>query len=103
MIGKSKTTKLKQGVVGPFMIYRKNQPINASQSPSSQKIFKRKTREYPTLTPTNISIRKNPRYKERESPILQIEQVSKNLGEHGQLQSLVETFTGQSARWWDTH
>ena len=34
---------------------------------------------------------------------MHIEQVSKNIGEHGQLQSLVETFTGQSARWWDTH
>ena len=31
------------------------------------------------------------------------EQVSRNIGEHGQLQSLVETFTGQAARWWDTH
>ena len=32
-----------------------------------------------------------------------IEQVSKNIGEHGRLQSLVKTFTGQAARWWDTH
>ena len=31
------------------------------------------------------------------------EQVSKNIGEHGRLQSLVETFTGQASRWWDTH
>ena len=34
---------------------------------------------------------------------MHVEQVSKNIGEHGQLQSLVETFTGQVARWWDTH
>ena len=34
---------------------------------------------------------------------MHIEQVSKNIGEHGRLQSLVETFTGQAARWWDTH
>ena len=34
---------------------------------------------------------------------MHIEQVSKNIGEHGQLQSLVETFIGQAARWWDTH
>ena len=67
------------------------------------KIFKKKTKEYPTLTPTNISIKKIPRYKERESPVMHIEQVSKNIGEHGRLQSLVETFTGQAARWWDTH
>ena len=34
---------------------------------------------------------------------MHIELVSKNIGEHGRLQSLVETFTGQAARWWDTH
>ena len=44
-----------------------------------------------------------PRYKERESLVMHVEQVSKNIGEHGRMQSLVETFTGQAARWWDTH
>ena len=34
---------------------------------------------------------------------MHVEQVSKNIGEHGLLQSLVENFTGQAARWWDTH
>ena len=34
---------------------------------------------------------------------MHIKQVSKNISEHGQLQSLVDTFTGQAARWWDTH
>ena len=34
---------------------------------------------------------------------MHIEQVSKNIGEHGRLQCLVESFTGQDARWWDTH
>ena len=34
---------------------------------------------------------------------MHVEQVSKNIGEHGRIQSLVETFTGQAARWWDTH
>ena len=34
---------------------------------------------------------------------MHVEQVSKNSGEHGRPQSLVETFTGQAARWWDTH
>ena len=34
---------------------------------------------------------------------MHVEQVSKNIGEHGRLQSLVETFTGQDAWWWDTH
>ena len=55
------------------------------------------------LNPTNVSIRQIPRYKERESLVMHIEQVSKNIGEHGRLQSLVETFIGQAAQWWDTH
>ena len=55
------------------------------------------------MAPINIDNKQNIRYKERESPDLHIEQVSKNIGKHGQLQSLVETFTGQAARWWDTH
>ena len=67
------------------------------------KIFEKKSREYPTLKPTNVSIRQILTYKERESPIMHIEQVSKNIGKHGRLQSLVETFIGQIARWWDTH
>ena len=60
-------------------------------------------REYPSLAPTKIDNKPSLRYKERESPVLHVEQVSKNLGEHGQLQSMVETFTGQAARLWDTH
>ena len=62
-----------------------------------------KVRERPTLQPTNLNTTQLPRYKERESPVMHVEQVSKNIGEHGRLQSLVETFTGQAARWWDTH
>ena len=52
---------------------------------------------------TNLNTTQLPRYKERESPVMHVKQVSKNIGEHGRLQSLVETFTGQAARWWDTH
>ena len=70
---------------------------------SIPKIFEKKTKEYPTLKPTNVNITQVPIYKERESPAMYIEQVSRNIGEHGRLQSLVETFTGQAARWWDTH
>ena len=55
------------------------------------------------MTPINIDNKQTFRYKERESPVLHVEQVSKNLGEHGRLQSLVERFRGQVARWWDTH
>ena len=64
IIGKYKTTRPKQEVVGPFKLYRRNQSINVSQSPSFQKLFEKKTREYPTLTPTNISIRQNQWYKD---------------------------------------
>ena len=63
------------------------------------KIFEKKIREYPTLNPTNVNTTQIPRYKENESPVMHVEQVSKNIGEHGRLQSLVETFTGQAARW----
>ena len=55
------------------------------------------------MAPINIDNKQNLRYKERESPALHIEQVSKKLGEHVQLQILVKTFTVQVARWWDTH
>ena len=51
----------------------------------------------------NLTNTQLPQYKERDSPVMHVEQVSKNIGEHGRLQSLVETFTGQAARWWDTH
>ena len=65
--------------------------------------FEKKQRECHTLQPTNLNNTQLPRYKERDSPVMHVEQVSKNIGEHGRLQSLVETFTGQAARWWDTH
>ena len=29
--------------------------------------------------------------------------ITKNLGDQGCLQSLVESFTGQETRWWGTH
>ena len=67
------------------------------------KIFEKKIREYSTLQPTNVNTTQIPRYKERESLAMHVEQVSKNIVEHGRLQSLVETFIGQAARWWDTH
>ena len=34
---------------------------------------------------------------------MHVEKASRNISEHRRLQSLVETFTGQAARWWDTH
>ena len=55
------------------------------------------------MTPINIDNKENIWYNERESPVIHVEQVSKNLGEHGRLQILVETLTRQAARWWDTH
>ena len=53
------------------------------------------------MEPINIDNKQNIWYKERESPVLHVEQVSKNLAEHDRLQILVETFTGQAAGWWD--
>ena len=46
-------------------------------------IFERKIREYPYLAPIKTENKQPLQYKERESPILHVEQVSKNLGEHG--------------------
>ena len=66
-------------------------------------IFEIKIREYPSLAPIQIEHKQSLRYKEREPPVLHIEQVSKNFGDHGRLQILVETFTGQADRWCDTH
>ena len=47
------------------------------------KIFEKKIREYPTLQPTNINTTKIPSYKERESPFMHVEKVSRNIGENG--------------------
>ena len=58
------------------------------------KIFENKIRERPTLQPTNLNTTQLPMYKERESPVMHVEQVSRNIREHGQLQILVETLTG---------
>ena len=44
------------------------------------KVFEKKIRERPTLQPTNLHNTQLPKYKERESPIMHLEQVSKNLG-----------------------
>ena len=45
--------------------------------------IEKKTREYPTLKLVNINSTQIPRYKERETPVIHIEQVSRNIGEHG--------------------
>ena len=69
------------------------------------KIFEKKIRETPSFISTSTESKplRTLRYSERESPSVHINEVSKDIGDHGRLQSLVETFTGQVARWWDTH
>ena len=37
-------------------------------------------------------------YKERESPSIHVNEITKNIGEQGQLQSFVETFIGEASR-----
>ena len=66
------------------------------------KIVEKKIREYPTLIPNNVGNTKL-RFKELDSPIAHLNEVSKNIGDQGHLQSLVESFTGQAAQWWGTH
>ena len=66
------------------------------------KIVEKKVEEYPTLITNNVG---NPklRFKEVDSPTIHINQVSKNIGDQGHLQSLVELFIGKVACWWGTH
>ena len=66
------------------------------------KIVEKKVREYPTLIPNNVANTKL-RFKEVDSPTVHLNEVSKNIGDEGHLQSLVESFTGQATRWWGTH
>ena len=103
MIGRLKIMKHKQEVVGSFNLSRRNQPENDFLYRPFQKIFEKRIREYPSLAPIKTDNKHSLQYKERESSVLRVEQVSKNIGEHGQLQSLVKKFIGQVARWWDTH
>ena len=64
--------------------------------------MEKKIREYPTIIPNNTTNLKL-RFKETESPTKHLNTVAKNLVDQGRLQSLVESFTGQAARWWGTH
>jgi hypothetical protein len=67
------------------------------------KVYEKISRQTPTLIPTDIQIRKPLRYSERHTPSTHVEEVEKSIGEQGRTQSLVETFIGQDARWWETH
>ena len=62
------------------------------------KIIEKKIREYPTLIPNNIGNTKL-RFKELDSPAAHLNEVSKNIGDQGHLQSLVQSFIGQATRW----
>ena len=66
------------------------------------KVMEKKIREYPTIIPNNTTNLKL-RFKETESPTKRLNIVTKNLGDQGRLQSLVESFTGQATQWWGTH
>ena len=66
------------------------------------KIVEKKVKEYPTLIPNNVRNQKL-RFKEVDSPTIHLNEVSKNIGDQGHLQSLVESFTKKEARWWGTH
>lgn len=66
------------------------------------KVIEKKIRECPTLIPNNTTNSKLI-FKEIESPAEHLNVVTKNIGDHGHLQSLIKSFTGQVARWWGTH
>ena len=66
------------------------------------KIVEKKIRKYLTLISNNIANSKL-RFKEIESPTIHLNEVTKNIGDQGHLQILVESFIGQATRWWGTH
>ena len=66
------------------------------------KIIEKKVKEYPTLIPNNVNTPKL-RFKEADFPKIHLNEVSKNIGDQGCLQSLVESLTGKATRWWGTH
>ena len=57
------------------------------------KIVEKKVREYPTLILNNVANSKL-RFKEIESLAVHLNEVTKNIGDQGCLQSLVESFIG---------
>lgn len=61
-------------------------------------VIEKKIREYLTLIPNNIANSKL-RFKEIESPIVHLNEATKNIGDQGHLQSLFESFTGQASQW----
>jgi hypothetical protein len=66
------------------------------------KVMEKKIREYPTIIPNNTTNLKL-RFKETKSLVEHLNTVTKNIGDQGRLQSLVESFMGQATRWWGTH
>ena len=67
---------------------------------TTPRIFEKKVQEVPSLVPTSTESKplRPLRYKERESPSIHVNEVSKDIGDQGRLQSLVKTFMGQVAR-----
>ena len=61
------------------------------------KIVEKKVKEYPTLIPNNVGNKKLI-FKELDSLAVHLNEVSKNIGDQGRLQSLVESFTQKAAR-----
>lgn len=66
-------------------------------------VCEKRLRQTPTLIPTDNTVKKSLRYNKRNVSSTHVEEVSKSVGEQGRIQSLVETFIGQAARWWETH
>ena len=75
--------KHKQGVARPFKLSITNQLDNAFLYQLFQKKIEKRIREYPSVAPLKIDNQQSLWYKERESPIIHVEQVSKKLDEHG--------------------
>jgi hypothetical protein len=82
-------------------------PITRSKSCFSVQVVpiveERKLKKTLTLILTHTNARKPLWFSERNSLSVHVDEVSKSVGDQGRIQSLVESFTGQATRWWETH
>jgi hypothetical protein len=66
-------------------------------------VYEKILRQTPMLILTDNTMKRPLCYNEQNAPSTHIEEVSKCVGEQGRTQILVENFTGQATRWWETH
>jgi hypothetical protein len=66
-------------------------------------VYENRLRQTLTLIPIDNTMKNLLRYNERNALSMHVEEVSKSVREQGRIQILVEKFTYQATRWWETH